>query len=97
MDKRQAVNPYLPSYEYVPDGEPHLFWSEKDGDELTDPYPGDLDIILMDIEMGLMNGMEAAEKIRETDEAVVIIFVTNMAQFALRGYRVQDLDYILKA
>lgn len=68
----------------------------RDGDELTDPYPGDLDIILMDIEMRFMNGMEAAEKIRETDEAVVIIFVTNMAQFALRGYRVQALDYILK-
>ncbi len=67
-----------------------------DGYELTDPYPGDFDIILMDIEMGLMNGMEAAEKIRKVDEAVVIIFVTNMAQFALEGYRVQAMDYILK-
>ena len=30
MRKKQAVNPFLPGYEYVPDGEPRLFWSEKD-------------------------------------------------------------------
>ena len=30
MRKKQAVNPFLPGYEYVPDGEPRIFWSEKD-------------------------------------------------------------------
>ena len=25
MNKKQAVNPYLPSWEFVPDGEPHVF------------------------------------------------------------------------
>ena len=67
-----------------------------DGYEIADGYNGGFDIILMDIEMGLMDGMEAAEQIRTKDEKVVIIFVTNMAQYAIRGYKVNALDYILK-
>lgn len=67
-----------------------------DGYEIVDGYTGGFDIILMDIEMGLMDGMEAAEQIRTKDEKVVIIFVTNMAQYAIRGYKVNALDYILK-
>ena len=43
-----------------------------------------------------MNGMEAAEKIRNVDSEVTIIFITNMAQYAIRGYKVNALDYILK-
>ena len=68
----------------------------RDGYELVDPYPGDLDFILMDIEMGLMNGMEAAEQVRQKDAGIPILFVTNAPQYALQGYRVQAMDYILK-
>ncbi|MCR5417208.1 MAG: LytTR family DNA-binding domain-containing protein [Pseudobutyrivibrio sp.] len=67
-----------------------------DGYDLVEGYSCDYDIILMDIEMKLMNGMEAAEEIRKIDNDVVIIFVTNMAQYAIRGYKVNALDYILK-
>lgn len=35
---KQVFNPYLPSYEYVPDGEPHVFYSEKDGEERVYVY-----------------------------------------------------------
>lgn len=68
----------------------------SDGYAVTDHYSADYDIILMDIEMSLMNGMEAAEEIRKTDEQVVIIFITNMAQYAIRGYSVNAMDYVLK-
>lgn len=68
----------------------------RDGEEISADYSGKYDIILMDIEMGLMNGMEAAEVIRQTDEYVQIIFITNMAQYALQGYKVGALDYVLK-
>ncbi|MDO4623259.1 MAG: LytTR family DNA-binding domain-containing protein [Eubacteriales bacterium] len=68
----------------------------RDGYEIVEKYPSDTEIILMDIEMGLMDGMEAAGQIRQTDESVEIIFVTNMAQYAIQGYRVRALDYILK-
>lgn len=54
------------------------------------------DIVFMDIELPMMNGMDAAFKLREKDKKIIIIFVTNMAQYAVRGYEVDALYYILK-
>ena len=54
------------------------------------------DIIIMDIEMPLLDGMSAAEEIRKSDDEVIIIFVTSMAQYAIKGYEVGALDYLLK-
>lgn len=54
------------------------------------------DIILMDIQMRNMDGMKAAERIRMVDKNVIIIFITNLAQYALQGYKVEALDYVLK-
>ena len=68
----------------------------KDGDEITNGYRGQFDIILMDIEMKLMDGMTAAEEIRKLDQKVVIMFITNMTNYAIRGYQVDALDYVLK-
>ena len=68
----------------------------KDGDEITNGYKGQFDIILMDIEMKLMDGMTAAEEIRKLDQEVVIMFITNMTNYAIRGYQVDALDYVLK-
>lgn len=68
----------------------------SDGEDIVTDYTADFDIILMDVEMTFMNGMTAAEKIREMDSAVVIIFITNMPQYAIQGYRVDALDYVLK-
>ena len=67
-----------------------------DGDEITEGYSGDFDIMLMDIQMRFMDGMTAAEKIRELDREVIIIFITNRADYAIRGYQVDALDYVLK-
>lgn len=67
-----------------------------DGDAIVEGYHSQFDIILMDVEMRFMNGMTAAEEIRKTDNEVVIIFITNMPQYAIRGYAVQAFDYILK-
>ena len=66
-----------------------------DGRELVQNYHK-FDILLMDIEMPHLNGMEAAQKIRGLDKEVVIVFITNMAQYAIRGYAVDALDYVLK-
>lgn len=59
-------------------------------------YHADLDIIFMDIEMPRMNGFEVSEKIREKDESVLLIFVTNMKKLAIRGYEVNAFDFIVK-
>lgn len=68
----------------------------RDGDEIVENYHGDYDLIFMDIEMQFMNGMDAAGAIRLKDEAVEIIFVTNMAKYAIEGYKVKAMDYVLK-
>ena len=68
----------------------------EDGDGILENYRADYDIILMDIEMSFVNGMEAAEEIRKLDHEVVIIFITNMPQYVMDGYKVQAFDYILK-
>ncbi len=54
------------------------------------------EIVFMDIEMPGMSGMEAAAKLREFDKKMVLIFVTNMAQYAVKGYEVNAMDYVLK-
>ena len=54
------------------------------------------DLILLDIEMPLLNGIEVAREIRKYDQNVFIIFITQMTQYAIEGYSVQALDYILK-
>lgn len=59
-------------------------------------YQADYDIIFLDIELPFMNGMEVATKIRDKDKQVVIVFITNMAQYAIEGYSVAAFDYILK-
>mgnify|MGYP003379117498 CR=1 FL=1 len=64
--------------------------------ELLEDYTPQYDIILLDIEMPGLNGMEAAERLRLVDGDVVLMFVTNMAQYAINGYAVGALDFVLK-
>ena len=59
-------------------------------------YKDKYDIIFMDIEMEQMDGMTASRKLREIDKAVTLIFVTNMAQYAIKGYEVRAFDFIVK-
>ena len=67
-----------------------------DGSEIAEHYTPGFDIIFMDVEMPRLDGFAAAEAIRAVDAEVVLVFVTNMAQYAIRGYEVDALDYVLK-
>lgn len=67
-----------------------------DGDEILENYRPAFDIIFLDVEMKRLNGMETAQRIRELDDDVLLIFITNMAQYAIKGYSVGALDYVLK-
>lgn len=67
-----------------------------DGLELVDNYRPVYDLILLDIEMPRLDGMAAAEEIRRLDGEVLILFVTNMAKYAIKGYEVDALGFMLK-
>ena len=66
------------------------------GEELLSNYPKDLDILIMDIQMKLINGMDTARKIREFDQNLEIIFMTSFSEFMQEGYEVKAYRYILK-
>ena len=70
--------------------------SFSNGMEMLQKYRPEFDIVFLDIEMPLMDGMTLARKQRKIDKIVTIIFVTNMKQYAVNGYEVSALDFIVK-
>ena len=67
-----------------------------DGEALVSGYERGCDVLLADIDMPGMNGMDAAARIRQLDSRVMIVFCTNLVHRALDGYAVQALDFIVK-
>lgn len=65
-------------------------------DALLGQYQMVYDILIFDIDMPGTNGIEAARKIRQIDRSTILLFVTNIAQYAINGYEVDAIDYIIK-
>ena len=65
-------------------GTPFEVTEFADGMEILEDYRPQFDIIFLDVEM------------KHRDGGVLIVFITNMAQYAIRGYAVGALDYVLK-
>lgn len=92
---RQQLEEYVWRYsrQY---GTPFEVKTFADGMDILDDYRPVFDLILLDVEMKHLDGMETAQRIRALDSEVVILFITNMAQYAIKGYSVGALDYVLK-
>ena len=64
--------------------------------DFLDAYHPEYDLIFLDIEMPHLNGVEAARRIRQIDPIVTLVFITNMEQYAIKGYEVEALDFVVK-
>ncbi len=73
--------------EVFPSAEAFLFQYEEDPS---------FDLLLLDIEMGRMSGVELARKIRQENSSVQIVFVTGYMEYIAQGYDVEALHYLLK-
>ena len=73
--------------------ETKLFHSAVD---FLEEYRGDADILLLDVDLPGTDGMSAAREVRARDDRVAIVFITNMAQYAVEGYEVDACDYMVK-
>ncbi len=67
-----------------------------DGEDIMERYTAEFDLILLDIQMQFMDGMTTAREIRKRDKKVLLMFITSMANYAIEGYEVEALDYLLK-
>lgn len=91
----QKIQEYVEQYEFE-SREKITLSTFGDGDEIVNKYKPNYDIILMDIRMKFLDGMRAAEEIRKIDSEVLIIFITNDIQYAVKGYAVDAMDYMVK-
>jgi len=68
----------------------------KNGKEFIDDFHDEFDLIYMDIEMPEIDGLSASEKVRETNKKVPIIIVSYSPKYAVKGYSVNALGYLVK-
>ena len=92
---RKTLQRYLQQYEKE-NGSRFTIRVFEDGIDIVNDYRPVYDVILMDIQMKKMDGMTAATQIRRADSEVVLVFITNMVQYAIGGYAVNAMDYLLK-
>lgn len=84
-------------------------WKERQNDQLQIEYFESAEsflfqyeedkrwqLLILDIEMGKMNGVELAKKVRENNKEVQILFVTGYMDYISDGYEVEALHYLLK-
>lgn len=75
------------SLSVFPSAEAFLFWYEEEHN---------VDILLLDIEMGALNGVELAKTVRQKDIPMQIAFITGYPDFIAEGYEVSALHYLMK-
>lgn len=91
----KRIKQFIARYQENHGGE-YLISEYQDGLTFLEEVNKSYDLIFLDIDMPMMNGMNTARQLRERDENVCLIFITNMAQFAIKGYEVNALDFIVK-
>ncbi len=88
---REILNRYQKDYATA-----HTIHYYSSSIDFLEEYHADYDIIFLDVEMPGSDGMVVAKEIRQKDSSAAILFVTNMAQYATKGYEVDAVDYMIK-
>lgn len=90
---RQEIQNYFAELNEV--CELHVF---DNGSDMLDHYysVGGYDLLLLDIQLPGMDGVSVARQVRQKDDKVLIAFITSMTAYAVQGYSVYAMDYILK-
>ena len=90
---RQEIQNYFDELNEV--CELHVF---DNGSDMLDHYysVGGYDLLLLDIQLPGMDGISVARQVRQKDDKVLIAFITSMTAYAVQGYSVYAMDYILK-
>lgn len=73
-----------------------LLQFENGDDLLSQNMVCRMDVVLLDIIMPMLNGMDTARELRKYDSSVTIIFMTSSPEYALESYDVKAGGYLLK-
>lgn len=95
LNDRKMILDYLSLF-FNESGEDYTTSTFEDGVSFLKDYSFSYDFIIFDIDMPQMSGIDTAKELRKKDSNVTIMFVTNMPQYALEGYSVEAVDYVLK-
>lgn len=68
----------------------------RTGTDFLEDYRAVYAVVFMDIQMLGINGMDAAVELRRRDKTVSIIFITNLVQYAQKGYEVDAVGFLVK-
>ena len=67
------------------------------GDDLVEAHQKEwMDLIILDVIMPLLNGMDVARELRNMNQTVPIIFLTSSREFAVDSYEVKAFHYLIK-
>lgn len=68
----------------------------KDAFDFIQDYKAVYAVVLMDVQMPKMNGMDGAMQLRKLDKSVSLIFISNLVQYAQKGYEVDAVSFLVK-
>lgn len=95
LKDRERLKQYIETYAAEHDRKAEIFLY-ADGLDFLDHMGKNFDIVFMDIEMPHLDGIRTARRMRETDDTTILIFITNLAQYAIHGYEVNAIEFMVK-
>ena len=96
IEDRERLHSYIERYEKEKGNLKFDIKEFSNPSEFLKDYSCEYNLVFLDIKMPGMTGLELAKLIREKDAEVIIFFITSLAQYAIKGYEVNALDFVVK-